>query len=232
MTEAEWSKCRELEPMLESLIGRASKRKCLLFQVGCCRRIWHLLTDDRSRRAVEVAEEYADGHATAGQLRTAGNKAENVNWAAWERFNAAKKDKRPLLREALAARAAMAVTRMGKYTRQSITGASGVGITVAQAAAQGVPAQRAEFAAQTDLLRCIFGPLSTRPVTLDPSWLTSTVTALAQAIYADRAFDRLPILADALEDADCTNQDILSHCRSGGEHVRGCWVVDLLLGRN
>jgi len=64
-----------------------------------------------------------------------------------------------------------------------------------------------------------------------PGWLTSTVTNLAQAIYTDRAFDRLPILADALEDAGCTNQDILAHCRSGGEHARGCWILDLLLAK-
>jgi hypothetical protein len=67
---------------------------------------------------------------------------------------------------------------------------------------------------------------------VDPAWLTAKVVALAQAIYDDRAFDRLPILADALEDAGCTNQDILAHCRQPGEHVRGCWVVDLLLGKS
>ena len=70
--------------------------------------------------------------------------------------------------------------------------------------------------------------LSQRP---DPRWRTSNVTALAQAIYDDRAFDRLPILADALEDAGCTDADILNHCRQPGEHVRGCWVVDLVLGK-
>ena len=48
----------------------------------------------------------------------------------------------------------------------------------------------------------------------------------------DRAFDRLPVLADALQDAGCDNADILTHCRSGGEHVRGCWVLDLLLGKS
>jgi hypothetical protein len=71
-------------------------------------------------------------------------------------------------------------------------------------------------------------------VTVDPSrltWNSSTVVSLAQSIYTDRTFDRLPILADALEDAGCTNQDILNHCRQPGEHVRGCWVVDLLTGR-
>jgi len=84
---------------------------------------------------------------------------------------------------------------------------------------------------QTRLLHCIFGPLPFRSITFDPTWLTPTVINLAQAIYDDRAFDRMPILADALEDAGCTNQDILSHCRQPGVHVRGCWVVDLLLDK-
>jgi hypothetical protein len=91
-------------------------------------------------------------------------------------------------------------------------------------------ARATALANQTLLVREIFrNPF--HPVTPNHSWLTSTVTSLAQAIYDDRAFDRLSILADALEDAGCTNQDILAHCRGGGEHVRGCWVVDLLTGR-
>ena len=64
----------------------------------------------------------------------------------------------------------------------------------------------------------------------DPNWLTPTVQSIAAAIYEDRTFDRLPILADALEEAGCTNADVLLHCRRPGEHVRGCWVVDLVLG--
>ena len=84
--------------------------------------------------------------------------------------------------------------------------------------------------AALELLRDIFGnPF--RPVVADPAWLTPTVQAIASAIYADRAFDRLPILADALEEAGCTDADILLHCRRPGEHVRGCWVVDLMLGK-
>jgi hypothetical protein len=80
-----------------------------------------------------------------------------------------------------------------------------------------------------DCLRDIFGnPF--RPVTLDPSWLTSTVVALAQAIYKEHAFDQMPILADALMDADCDNEDLLNHCRQPGIHVRGCWVLDAVLG--
>ena len=62
-------------------------------------------------------------------------------------------------------------------------------------------------------------------------WNDGAVPMIAQGIYADRAFDRLPILADALEDAGCDNADILAHCRGPGPHVRGCWVVDLILGK-
>jgi len=83
----------------------------------------------------------------------------------------------------------------------------------------------------TELLRDIFGnPF--RPVSFDPNWRTSTVVALAEGVYADRAFDRLPILADALEDAGCDHPDILAHCRGLGPHARGCWAVDLILGKS
>jgi hypothetical protein len=87
---------------------------------------------------------------------------------------------------------------------------------------------------QVALMRCVFGnPFRSMP-TADLTWLAwndGTVPKLAQAIYEERHFADLPILADALEEAGCDNADILTHCRGGGEHVRGCWVVDLLLGK-
>ena len=80
------------------------------------------------------------------------------------------------------------------------------------------------------LARCVFGnPF--RLTAVDRTWLSSTVLALAAGIYEERVFDRLPILADALEEAGCSDGDVLGHCRGGGQHARGCWVVDLLLGR-
>ena len=85
---------------------------------------------------------------------------------------------------------------------------------------------------QCGFVRDIFNPF--RPVTIDPAWLTwndGTVVKLAESIYDERAFDRMPILADALEEASCTNADILAHCRGRGPHVRGCWAVDLILGK-
>ena len=89
----------------------------------------------------------------------------------------------------------------------------------------------AERFAQCIDLRDIFGnPF--RPVAVESHWLTPAVRDLAAAIYAGRAFDRLPVLADALEEAGCGHANILAHCRGPGPHVRGCWVVDLILGKS
>jgi hypothetical protein len=89
--------------------------------------------------------------------------------------------------------------------------------------------------AQAELLRDLFGPTIARHIDVPASWLgwnDGCIVRIGQAIYDERAFDRMPILADALEDAGCDNADILNHCREPGEHVRGCWVVDLLLGKS
>ncbi|AWM42348.1 hypothetical protein C1280_22800 [Gemmata obscuriglobus] len=80
------------------------------------------------------------------------------------------------------------------------------------------------------LVRDIFGnPF--RPISLAPEWRTPTAVALALRMYDARNFDAMPILADALQDAGCENGDILNHCRGNQPHVRGCWVVDLILGK-
>lgn len=87
-----------------------------------------------------------------------------------------------------------------------------------------------ELVAQAILIRCVFGnPF--RLVAFDPHWRSEIVVALATGIYAERAFDRMPILADALEEAGCDDADVLAHCRGLGPHVRGCWVVDRVLGK-
>jgi hypothetical protein len=92
------------------------------------------------------------------------------------------------------------------------------------------PAEVAEADHQCRLLRDIFGnPF--RPVTFSSEWRTDTVLTLARQMYASRDFGAMPILADALQDAGCENDDILNHCRGPGPHVRGCWVVDLVLGK-
>src|SRR5262245_42333279 len=88
----------------------------------------------------------------------------------------------------------------------------------------------AEWLIHANILREIVGS-PFRPVVIDSRWLTTNVLVLALTIDSEEAFDRMPILADALLDAGCDNDDVLDHCRSTNCHVRGCWVVDLLLGR-
>jgi hypothetical protein len=112
----------------------------------------------------------------------------------------------------------------------SCTEAAAWAAIAADAAAWGT-AVRTEYAAQAGLLRDIIGPLPFRNITLDPAWLPPTVAKLVKSIYEERAFDRLPALADALDEAGCTDADILGHLRGPGPHVKGCWALDALLGR-
>jgi hypothetical protein len=228
MTEAEWLACAEPRLMLEFVTPAASERKARLLAVACCYRIWHLLSDTRSRQAVEVVERYADGLASDEQLviasEIAGDAFASVPWEPGGMPGAVK----------LAASAVWGAT--SSAAEPNILGVNPITdlatITAVQAGdAADDPEQ--ERAAQARLLRDIFGNPFVPP-TLDPGWLSwndGTVRKIAQAIYDDRAFDRLPILADALEDAGCDDADLLAHCRGDGPHVRGCWVVDLLLGK-
>ena len=221
MTEPEWLACTDPTPMLEFLLGKASNRKVRLFEVACCRRIWRLLPDDDCRQAVLVAERFADGNATDRERR------------AVRKLVATIKESGDL---------ASINARGAAFDANEKTAGKKFGFgSAAVAAAEGRGADnryrrrlRAEEKAQAGLLRCIFGPLPFRPITLKPAWLSwhgGTIPKLAQAIYDDRTFDHLPILADALEEAGCTHSDILAHCRHPGQHARGCWSLDLILGK-
>jgi hypothetical protein len=188
---------------------------------SCCRGIWPLLERAHCEFLVEASEQWADGQA-AVPLREAAVQAEQLYHSA---------------RQELTQRVVAAA--WGTVDAESSEVAFEVAETAAQALADAVdmklipgwsPQQAALKAWVCDRLRDIFGnPFRRRRI--DERWRTSTVVSLAQSIYSDRAFDHLPILADALEDAGCDNVDILNHCRGGSEHVRGCWVVDLVLGK-
>jgi hypothetical protein len=230
MTEAKWLKDRFVASMLYCLrdCGMSSDRKLRLFAVACCRRVWHLLEDERSRKAVEVGERHADGLASAEEL----DRADRDAMRALDEISTARGyDVRVVLRKApfTFPRGAPAAIRWACSAAWTATEEAERAAWTAEGVANGK-----ELAANCDLLRCIFGnPFHPQP-TLNPSilgWNNGTMVKLARAIYDERAFDRLPILADALEDAGCDNAAILAHCRQPGEHVRGCWVVDLLLGK-
>jgi hypothetical protein len=233
MTEVEWLDCTDPQPMMELLKGKASDRKLRLFAVACCRRIWNLLTHEQSRRVVEFAERYADGNASVDQMQEAGNGSYDAYHRCRSEVN----------------RTAEAAGVCGGFNEGIATAAAAVnGIVDTEDAfrstryladntseavgfvAEEQEVKQEESQHQAGLLRDIFGnPF--HHITIDPSWQTPTVKALTQTIYTDRAFDQMPSLAEALEKAGCDNPEILGHCRGPGPHVRGCWALDLVLGK-
>jgi hypothetical protein len=214
MTEAEWLACTDPKLMLEFLNGKGSDRKLRLFACACCRRVWHLLTDTRNRTAVEMAEVFADGGMTDEMLVTFHKEAypiyENLRGDEMSAARGAAFSAWCFVEESLPS--AFFATNNCLRELSEISGQTFVWLALLQ-----------------DVFRNPF-----RPVTINPEWLTwndGTVRRIAQSIYEEKAYDRMPILADALTDAGCDNADILNHCRSDRPHVRGCWVVDLALGK-
>jgi hypothetical protein len=219
VTEEEWLSSIEPAPMLDYLRGkRVSDRKLRLFAVACCRRIWNLLIDERSRKAVEAADEYAD--ASVGRERLVGARDE----AREVKASLHGQTQTPFQRAANAAFDATRETGGSAATNAAAEAARALSIENHDYFDLG---ERRE---QANLLRCIFGnPF--RSESLDPAWVTPNVVVLAQTVYDDRAFDRMTILGDDIEECGCDNTEIIDHCRSKTEHVRGCWVVDALLGK-
>jgi hypothetical protein len=202
VTEAEWLDCQDDYSMLLSVNRDLHARKLRLFACACARRLWRYINDERSRYAVEVAEHYADNLATRQELA-----------AARER----------------AGPAATSKAKIVAFHAASDDACWAAGMA-AMAASLGSAAIKAGQAA---MLHDLFGnPF--RPVVVPASWLAwegGTIGHLAQAVYDERSFDRLPILADALEEAGCADGRLLHHLHNGGEHFRGCWALDALLGK-
>jgi hypothetical protein len=199
---------------------KVGRRKLRLFACGCCRLIWDRLTDPRLRAAVEVAERFADGQSSQAELATAYTRVRGL--AMGEYLPEA-----PGVEERTAAGLAIATT-----VAKPMSAAFGMTFMPVPLAGYRV-GDRGGNAILCALIRCVFGnPF--RPAALDPAWArtaSGAVAGLAAAIYQERAFDRLPVLADALEEAGCTDAQLLGHLRGPGPHARGCWVLDQLLGR-
>jgi hypothetical protein len=218
MTENEWLTSADPGSMLQFVRGKTTDRKLWLFVCACYR---HFFSPDftkefvqveqqmkAARRAMEAAENYADGALGVEALR-----------------QFVRPDALPAILEP-----------SNFYHLVVDTDANA--LSAAQTAGEWgqLVCGHAEDAMwiQVWILRDLVGnPF--RPIHSIPAWRTwndGAICKIAQAIFEGRYFDRLPILADALEDAGCDNADILAHCRGPNEHVRGCWVVDLILGKN
>lgn len=219
MTEQNWKNATEPQPMLELLrfSGKLTERKARLFAVACCRRVRHLL-DRIGAEAVEVSERYSEGRATAAER----DAAENLAWWGADGLNY-EEDR---------------VWYAGWAAHSAVAGNAGEAARLASMAR----GDNGEAMFQCSLLRDLFGPSPFREVGIDADWLQwndGTVKKVAQTIYDERSLPegtlepaRLAVLADALEEAGCGNEEVLFHFRQQGQvHVRGCWAIDLLLGK-
>jgi hypothetical protein len=232
-TEAEWLACtgtparmtryvRDTHPISQEF---QLSRKARLFACAGCRRLESFLRLRRQREVAALAEQarligerVAEGLATGAEFAEVRGMIDE--WLSRCRTWTAKA--RHL---ALSARAVVQPEAW-----QAAIGVLDAGYGAAWADVEPVPDY---LRAKCDLVREVYGnPF--QPVPAERAWLSwreGTVVRMAEAIYDEWAFERLPILADALEDAGCDSAEILAHCREPGEHVRGCWVVDLLLAK-
>jgi hypothetical protein len=217
MTEREWLESNDPVPMSEFLRRKKSRRKQRLFACACCRMVWEEIPL-AWRQAVEVSEGYADDMMSKDQLLKAVTAAVSP-WTA-------------------VSYAAQAAVFACDTTHSSHL--------VTRCAARSVASKEGGLwdpgilSREASLLRDVFTPFG-RTRAINPAWLSrngSTVRKLAQGIYSERDLpegtldvSRLRILADALEEAGCADQAILFHLRGPGPHVRGCWVVDLVLDK-
>jgi hypothetical protein len=215
MTVADWMRYEDPEALLNDAQRWASNRKMSCFALACLVKIIPLLRDARTKEAIRVLANYLDGKASPADV-----------WHAW---HMARDAWNPILDDNGIA-LAINPNPGGSLERFSARLCSLLAIaamTAGQADREKV--RIAENQRQVRLIHDIFGPLGFRSVPIDSSWLSANVQDLTRTLHKESAFNRLPILADALMEAGCTCTDILSHCGSGGPRVRGCWVVDLLL---
>jgi hypothetical protein len=233
MNEADWLTSEDPAAMLGYLEGRAGERKVRLFSVGCLR---HYMSRLRSWRrlveTVELLERYADGQVPAAEMEEAREGVQMAPYGApeFEQFAyqavAAAVAEDPFE----AARNVCESLRLQEVREVAYESAPGENEQQRNAAAS-----QAECRRQAGMLREVFGnPF--RPAPLRPDWLhwdSGAVVAMARVMYEGGQLGELPYLADALEDAGCDHAEVLRHLRQAyPPHVRGCWVVDQILGHD
>jgi hypothetical protein len=249
MTEAEWLECDDPVRLLSFATQQLPFRKVLLYGVACCREQWHLFPNPYSRAAVEWAERYADGLVTRDD-----EDYSDLDWRSegaalhYEYVLATARPNRVEAWEAWwdeesthdLARLSGQIPSPEEVTEEEIDSETARLCNAAYLAQHlmhldnssplDLTLSRYQSFLTVPLLRDIFGnPF--RLVELPQPWRSLEWIDHARWMYESRDFSAMPILADALQDAGCEDEHLLEHCRGPGPHVRGCWVMDLLLGK-
>jgi hypothetical protein len=225
MTEEQWFAAERLWKLLHCVHRKCelSQRKGRLFGVVCCRRVLEQIPDVTLTEVIDGCERLADEMREDLDVKRLDRLARSAR-ACYETTSAESSDEEHEYRDF-----AFAVLQLTGYTLSPSDCAESC--RQALGGHDDFAPQRGEELFQIDLLRDLVGnPF--RPVAFAPEWSTDTAVAISREMYDTRDFSAMPILADALQDAGCDAADILSHCRDTAQtHVRGCWVVDLVLGK-
>jgi hypothetical protein len=238
MTEAEWLSEPNFVLHVQHAEPTASARKLRLLAAGFCRAGGPILDHPELVAAVETIENYADGAVAAAELERARSHARVVAVQAYEdyvRWAEGKEGERAAANPMVQHQVAWAVA----FAATTPLPVSAVGTRMGEASAQptAAPTVLADPVVSPEFLRALravvldaFGnPF--QPVAFSPEWRTKDAVALAAGMYEARDFANMPALADALQRAGCNSEAVLAHCRSGGPHFRGCWVIDGVLGK-
>lgn len=241
MTEDDWLTSPDLPTMLSFVRDKGSRRQWRLYLAACCRAAWDALPPS-AHRSIETAEDWTDGEHSERVRENARSVLYHDYLQATEEYQLSLVQRRPgewvggnplsdaelaafLTRQGRAKHAADATTvAMGVLCREEYDPENHFGEAINRSGYLVAPPFAASY------LRCIFNPF--HPNTLDSSWMSTPVVSLARQMYESGDFSAMPILADALQDAGCQDEAILSHCRGDGPHVRGCFVVDACLSKS
>jgi hypothetical protein len=212
MSDEDWVYCVEPQEMLTLIRLDASMRKLHLFAAASWDYFSPLFSDPVCLRAINLLDRRAESNLPARDRKEMVRALRGAIPAAGASGDGQAHDYHYLV---------MMLYRELVSTRPAVHSVLATG-------------KRHERLAQRDYQVRLFRDIFKNPfrhIAFDPKWRTADRLGVARAIYDDPAFDRLPILADALLDAGCDDEPILEHCRGPGPHVRGCWVVDLVLGK-
>jgi len=217
MMESEWLTSTDPIAMLHFLMGKVSDRKLRRFACRCCRHpvVWDLLQRRSAEELVEVAERYVEGDATWDQVIHAAQIAPQGTLSGGTR-RGHRPQPRHLRTASQAQRAALSLADANAFHAAWGT------ITIAANLLESSPC---------DLMREMCGPLPFWLIEIDPTWRTPLVMQLTHQIEMMHDYGLMPILCDALQDAGCMDAELIAHCQAQTVHVRGCWVMQLLLGR-
>jgi len=244
MTEADWLTGTDVTAFVRFAADHLSPRRQRLLATGFCRVVSHLFNHPELNEKLGVIERYADGVVSAAEVEKARQRCRGIAQASFDEYRIAVDSRMGDSRRAYARQEfawAVAYTPVDPLPLSDVAARAAFAAQYASTETDAVelPGTLVTYKSPTgelaNTMRSVVWEVIGNPfraVHFKPDWRTDTAKSLARQMYESREFSAMPILADALQDAGCDNEDVLTHCRdTTAKHIRGCWVLDLVLGK-